>query len=266
VPLLAPLEPAHQEVTAKARARRRRPLSKFALALAAVGVVLVSALAGLLVVASASDVYGARAELRYDNSQTSSAAIQQRMRTVALLVGSRAVLGEVAEDNGLTTDELGDATIVSVVDQSEVVEIVVERPTSEEAVRLAQGIADEGLTRLMAPATDNRSAIIEERLAELQAQADELSAAIQTGETAADAQIRYDRLLARISELELRLLDIRADAAEVGEPTLLTPAYALGSQSPNPLKGLAAGILMGLLVAAMMVAAVWQLRLRGAPH
>jgi hypothetical protein len=264
--LLSVTEPGEDYTEAPTEHGVSRHRSNVTLTLIAVGIVLVCAVLGYALVAARPEVYAAHAELAYDVSRAnSSAAVQQQMQTAALVVGSRAVLNDVAEQNGLTARELDRSTAVDVVGQSGIISVTVERPSSEEAVAITQAVADAGVAALSTSDPDSRRALLEASLETLRAELNELTAVLGSDESSSAsiaAELRYEQVVRQIVDLEGRLVDLRLDDAALGKPRVLSQAYELGSVSTSPLAGLAAGILLGLFVAGTMVAAVWQLRVR----
>jgi hypothetical protein len=191
------------------------------------------------------------------------------MQTAAVTVASRAVLNQVAEQHGLTPSELESSTSVDVIGQSGIIAVTVERPSSAQAVAIAQAVADEGVAVLGRTEVNPRQSILESSLEALRAETDELAAVLDSPDATSGAkiaaQLRYEQIVLQIANLESRLVDLQLEQAGLYGTSVLAPAYELGSVSMNPLSGVAAGLLLGFFVAATMIAVVWQLRARTRP-
>jgi capsular polysaccharide biosynthesis protein len=270
---------ADSEGTTTQTERRRLPLeprvwTRFGVY--ALAIVLGASLAGYLFGTLGDTVRGARSEVLFElqADQPSGNLRQDRQLTTQLVtVGSRAVLGPVARENGLTFDGLSDKLVANVAEDSEVVRIEVHDRSASRAKTLVDAITREYIARARPNQSAEARRYLEGQLTELDRRQQSLSQQLadlrSTAPTAPELTpmtAEMQSLFAQRSDLQSRLEDVTVE--EIREPRVeeITRAYVLPDPvSPPPWRAAAVGALTGLVVAAIVIAVLARRRM-STPH
>lgn len=233
--------------------------------------VLVSVLTAYLASALQPTVYGAQADVLFQVPGSSQEADRQ-LATQEVLLGSRGVLAPVAERLDVPLRDLTRAQSVEQIAGSQVLRLQVRNQDPELAVRLAQGIADryvESVSNEAVALTSDEERRIRDEIAELsvtaaagRARLDEIAAARAAGDVTLSAtqeerqlQVEDTTLAQRIGALQSQLSGILVERDSASPAEILTPAYLLDDPvGPRPLRAAAAGALLGIFLAAGLVA------------
>lgn len=231
-------------------------------------IILLGAAAGLAGALVLPKTYGARAELLYSANQPEQGGdpLQQgrQLSTQLVLLKSRAVLGPVAQKQGRRYEDLDKDVSVSVLENSNVIQVEARSSTGPVALQTLQAITNgylalSGQTSGVVRNLDAQLAEARQNTAQLQTRIPQLVSAVLAGtanQTSLDdaraqltaSQDREKALQARIDEITLT--GQAGPAAQV-----LTPPYSLPDPvSPQPLIATGIGALVGTLVAATMLA------------
>ncbi len=234
--------------------------------------VLLLALPPLLALGLASTrtpVHGARAELIY-RVPPDSQRFDQEIQTQVLVLGSRGFLQPTAAAFDMPTEQLQEALTAEQVDGSELLRVTVSNTDAERALALVKSITESYTKRLTGGSTlDDQSQALQRRLDRLHAREERVNnrlskvtardarraAANDKRPEASASQLRLEgvavSLRDQLSELERRMTDYRLRELE-GGPTVEVVAapYVLDDPvSPQPLRSLAAGLLIGIILA-----------------
>lgn len=231
-------------------------------------IILLGAAAGLAGALVLPKTYGARAELLYSANQPEQGGdpLQQgrELSTQLVLLKSRAVLGPVAQKQGRRYEDLDKDVSVSVLENSNVIQVEARSSTGPVALQTLQAITNgylalSGQTSGVVRNLDAQLAEARQNTAQLQTRIPQLVSAVLAGtanQTSLDdaraqltaSQDREKALQARIDEITLT--GQAGPAAQV-----LTPPYSLPDPvSPQPLIATGIGALVGAIVAATMLA------------
>jgi capsular polysaccharide biosynthesis protein len=226
-------------------------------------VVLVAVGSALLFGSLGATTYGARAEILYD--APASAPLEARDRgltTQRALILSRAVLAPVAREQGMSLAAVEKAVSVDLGTRNDLLYITAGLTDRAAALDVARAVTASYLrldARVMADARESREALQHE-LATLTA-----SEHAAQGPAAAVLQERVRRLSDRIVQVD-------ADTADRPTPRVLSSAYPLDRPlSPRPARLVAAGLIVGLAIAAAVALLLSRLppprsaRARGSP-
>ncbi|MBO0876654.1 MAG: hypothetical protein J2P19_25030 [Pseudonocardia sp.] len=227
--------------------RRLTPAQGSRLGLIAGLIVVLGAAAGLAATLLVTHLYAARTDIEYTVSQENASEFlrtDRNLTTQAVLLTSRAVLGPVADQNGISADDLSGRVSTNILvgkDQvtSEVIEVTVLDPQRETGVKLADDIAKQYLKVF-----DQNGP-----RAYLQGQLDDAKRQLAnaTGTNAQTIQTRINTL-----QGQLDTINIAGNRA-----ALLVPAYSVSAPAyPNPTLFAGAGALCGLVVAALVAIAL----------
>jgi capsular polysaccharide biosynthesis protein len=239
----------------------------------AVAIVTAFALGAMLFGMTRERIYGAQVEVVFSpGADLSDNAVDRAMLTEEVILRSPAMLRPVGERTGTSVKALQDAISTEVVDQSNVLRITVRNRDRARAVALAGLIADQYQGRLTAGATGSEERLIAasqkliERLSaslvRAQSRLDELAGSrdprAAPSVTEQRAQAEVTRTVQQITVLQDGLKasqdrQLQATFLTRGEP-LLRPL------EPQPLRELAAGLLVGIFVAAGVALALLRRR------
>lgn len=218
--------------------------------LVAGAIVGLAVLSALYVSSRSPTVYGARVDILFAATSNTSSDVRDRiLATQQELLRGRAVLLPVSRSSDLPLSQLQDQLTVE-IGRDDLLQVTVADRSPNRARAIAQAVTERYLELGRAlPAADER------------------------GRRLVVAQIR--RLTRggrrvgpvgreRVARLQDRLLELDLARSEEPKPQILTPAYVLDTPlSPQPLRALAVGLLVGLLLAtATTVLMVRRLRLR----
>jgi capsular polysaccharide biosynthesis protein len=234
----------------------------------AVVIVLAASLAGYLFGSLGDTVRAARSEVLYqlDAERPTGFLRQDRQLTTQLVtIRSRALLAPVAEEYGLSVDDLSSKLDVSVAEDSEVIRIEVQDRSAARARALADAITREYLARTLPGGAAEARQYLEDQLSQLDQQQGQLAARLtevrSTAEqTALTAELQS--LLTQRVQLQSRLEEVAVEQLRGPQVEEITNAYALPDPvSPMPGRAAMAGALAGLLVAAIAVAILVRRRM-----
>jgi uncharacterized protein involved in exopolysaccharide biosynthesis len=227
--------------------RRLTPAQGSRLGLIAGLIVVLGAAAGLATTLLVPHLYAARTDIEYTVSQENASDFlrtDRNLTTQTVLLTSRSVLGPVADQNGISADDLSgrvSANILMGKDQvtSEVIEVSVLDTQRETGVKLADDIAKQYLTVFSQSGPK----------AYLQGQLDDARRQLATA-TGANAQTIQTRINTLQGQLDTE--NISGNRAAI-----LVPAYSVAAPAyPNPMLFAGAGALCGLVVAALVAIAL----------
>jgi uncharacterized protein involved in exopolysaccharide biosynthesis len=235
---------------------RKRPFGRLssrgipewsAVALAALGIVLISVASSLLFSALGETVYGARVDILYVAPDDSSDDSRERiLATQQELLRSRVVLADVSASAGMPLSELQAALSVD-VGRDDLLHVTVGDEDPDRARTLAQAIAARylGLTSQLSPQISTGKALIQAKIDRL---------------TAGDRP-RTQSGRDRVARLRDRVLDLEVQSASRAKAELLSPAYVLDKPlSPNTVRAAALGLMIGLLLATAVAVAMLRRR------
>jgi uncharacterized protein involved in exopolysaccharide biosynthesis len=231
-------------------------------------IILLGAAAGLAGALVLPKTYGARAEILYSASQPQQGGdpLQQdrQLSTQLVLLKSRAVLGPIAQKQGRRYEDLDKDVSVSVLENSNVIQVEARASTEPVALQTLQALTNGYLALSGQPSgvARNLSAQLAEarqNTAQLQARIPQLVSAVLAGTATQtsldDARAQLAASQAREKALQARIDEITLTGQAGPAAQVLTPPYALPDPvSPRP--GIAAGIgaLVGAIVAGTMLA------------
>jgi capsular polysaccharide biosynthesis protein len=267
----------HPESAARpGRGSSSAPPFPWIVAVAAVLVVLLATGAAYVVGGTGPERYAADVEVFFDPGRVDSQEADRSLATQVVVIEGPSVLGPVADASGQDFDDLTEMVSVSVVQGSQILRIRVVDEDAEVARVLAQDIAETYAGERPSAASDAAREFLQDRIDELdtvrialQSELSEVQAAPPANRDQARERSLQDELqlvsqqqIALDAELiRLELEDIQAAGARV-----LAPARALEDPvEPRPVRSAAMGAVVGLLVAAGMVAGALQLRNRRGP-
>ncbi|HXT45026.1 MAG TPA: hypothetical protein VN748_13075 [Pseudonocardiaceae bacterium] len=231
-------------------------------------IILLGAAAGLAGALVLPKTYGARAEILYSASQPQQGGdpLQQdrQLSTQLVLLKSRAVLGPVAQKQGRRYEDLDQDVSVSVLENSNVIQVEARSSTQPVALQTLLAITNGYLALSGQPSgvARNLSAQLAEtrqNTAQLQARIPQLVSAVLAGTadqtTLDDARAQLAASLAREKALQARIDEITLTGQSGPAAQLLTPPYSLPDPvSPRPLIATGIGALVGAIVAGTMLA------------
>jgi uncharacterized protein involved in exopolysaccharide biosynthesis len=244
------------------RHRQATRAAHFGLAVLSVVIVVLGAAGGYYGSRLLPVRYAARAEIQYSLSGAQPNDVlreDRKLGSQVVLLRSRAVLGDIAFQNGMTPEELAENVSANLVENSDFIEIELRDGTPERAQALLTAVIDRYLAESNANWQDPVSSYLEFQLGRVRNQMQ------VPGLSAEDA--------ARLAQLERLLVDLLGQL-EQGPPTgvesspappaqVLTEPYPVAGQvSPNPLLAAAAGAATAAVVAALVVLLVVRRRLR----
>jgi hypothetical protein len=247
------------------RSRRGR----LALGLLALAIVAVSGAGAYLVASAGQTRYGARAALLYDEDTAQSVNDGPRvMATQRALLQSDSVLVPAA-NTVIDVDVLRKRLSVELA-QDSVMRVTVEDPSRARALLLTRRVVEEYVKRvseLSAAAPADEQAFVRRRLRQvggrLAAEERALGKLPQTSRAAPAAEERVRALLDQQTGLQDRLLDLRL--APAPEARVLSAPVALDAPvQPRLVPAAAAGLAVGLLIAAAVLLALERRRNRAA--
>jgi len=203
----------------------------------------------------------ARAQLLFPITQEQPTGFlreDRSMTTQLVLIEGRPVLAPIAAAQGRTVEDLQRGIEATVVESSEIIQLEVRDRSPKRAVQTTQAVLDGylGLGRSAQPALRERLqaelAAANTALADAQAQLTAQQAGAAAGDTAALAPLR-----AAVQTQQLRQQQLQAQLDALGlapVAQLLTPPYLADEVTPRPLSATVTGALVGLVLAACVVA------------
>jgi capsular polysaccharide biosynthesis protein len=207
-------------------------------------IIVLGAAAGLAVTLVMPTKFAARTDIEYNVSIENASDFlrtDRNLTTQTVLLTNAAVLAPVAQANGIDESDLEDdvtATLVTANSvNSEIIQVDVLNPDRATGIKLAAAIAEQYLTVVKAssPATY------------IQGQLDQARAQLQSANTAPT----QTALQARVAQLQGQL---DTENISGNRAAVVVPAYSVpGRAEPNPKLAAAAGTLLGIVVAALVV-------------
>ncbi|MGH3899297.1 MAG: hypothetical protein ACRDTA_13860 [Pseudonocardiaceae bacterium] len=238
------------------------------LVMVALILILVGTAAGLVSALVMPKTYGARAEILYPIGQDQQGGDPLRqdrnLSTQLVYLKSRAVLGPIAQKQGVPFKDLDENLSVKVLQTSEVIQVEARGNTQEAARQTLQAVMDgylalagqpRGVTRNL----DTQLADARANTARLQTQEQQLTAGVLAGTTTQtalnDARAQLTASVDREKAIQARIDEINLTGRSGPNAQLLTAPYSLPEPvSPQPLIAAGTGALVGLLVAGGVVA------------
>jgi uncharacterized protein involved in exopolysaccharide biosynthesis len=229
------------------------------LALLTVVLVVAGAGAGLGVGALLPTRYAAHADVLYALTREQPTGFlreDRNLSTQLVLLSSRTVLGPVAVSTGVPVEDLAEALTVTVVEESEVIQIEFQ---DTDPVRATQ-ILDDVVTQYLAVSNNDERADVR---GYLEGQLADVLDRIGQARTDAGRQDELAPLVDREQQLRTQLDEIAlSDLAGPGARVLVPPYAEVDPVSTGPLVTAATGGLTALLVAALALAVVVRRQLR----
>ncbi|MGH3834922.1 MAG: hypothetical protein ACRDSF_04350 [Pseudonocardiaceae bacterium] len=238
------------------------------LVLVALILILLGTAAGLAGALAMPKTYGARAEILYPIGQDQQGGDPLRqdrsLSTQLVYLKSRAVLGPIAQKQGLPFKDLDENLSVEVLQTSEVIQVEARGSTKETARQTLQAVMDGYLALAGQPTGVTRNLDLQladtrANTARIQTQVDQLTPAVLAGTATQaslnDARTQLTESVAREKAIQARIDEINLTGRTGPNAQLLTAPYALPDPvSPQPLIAAGTGALVGLLVAGGVVA------------
>lgn len=226
--------------------RRLTPAQGARLGLLAMVIIMLGAAAGLAVTLLMPTKYAARTLIEYDVSVENASEFlrtDRNLTTQTVLLTSRAVLGPVADANGVSADDLAKnvkATLLNANQvNSEVIQVDVLDPDRATGVKLADAIAKQYLAVVKANSPANY----------IQSQLDDARRQLASAPLANQPALQQ-----RVTTLQgqLDIENITGNRASI-----VVPAYSVAAPAyPNPILAAATGALCGVVVAGLVVIAL----------
>jgi uncharacterized protein involved in exopolysaccharide biosynthesis len=265
-----------------AAAPRRRLGTGWLVAIVVALIVLPTA--GAAALSAAEDpTYAAQVDVLYQQTATANAqSMERELATQQVLMQSRPLIDRAAATADVSGRELADAVTVEVVEESNVLRLQVADHDANRARVAAQAIGDEYIAAVREQAATSGGAAQERDLLTAQVQdltaqlADKVaqvaqltgvsnpSAAAQSQQRALEAEAQLIRQ--RLSEVQKQALaaQLQVVQEETGRAQVLAAPSLLDEPiAPQPLRAAAGGALLGLVLAAALVA---LLRVRHQPR
>lgn len=238
------------------------------LILVALILILLGTGAGLAGALALPKTYGARAEILYPIGQDQQGGDPLRqdrqLSTQLVFLKSRAVLGPIAQKQGMQYKDLDENLSVEVLQTSEVIQVEAHGSTKESARQTLQAVMDGYLALADQPSGVTRNLdtqLVEARAntARIQTQVEQLTAGVLAGTATQialnDARTQLTASVDREKAIQVRIDEINLTGRSGPNAQLLTPPYVLPDPvSPQPLIAAGTGALVGLLVAGGVVA------------
>lgn len=238
------------------------------LILVALILILLGTGAGLAGALALPKTYGARAEILYPIGQDQQGGDPLRqdrqLSTQLVFLKSRAVLGPIAQKQGMQFKDLDENLSVEVLQTSEVIQVEAHGSTKEAARQTLQAVTDGYLALADQPSGVTRNLetqLVDTRAntARIQTQVEQLTAGVLAGTATQaalnDARTQLTASVDREKAIQVRIDEINLTGRSGPNAQLLTPPYVLPDPvSPQPLIAAGTGALVGLLVAGGVVA------------
>ena len=249
------------------RASQRRG-QRAALVIAAPVLLVLPSVIAYLFSASQSASYAAQADLVVE--ATSAGDSETQVSTLLNLLSSRTLLEVVADNNGLTTEELGQSVETEQLDASNVLRLTVTAADAENAQAIADDLIAEYLNLLRSLRGGSEELrLLGERAAEAASRQADVRArliAIATSNAPADVeearqlQLESDLLQQRISELQRTIIQTETSTATAARAVRsLGSAYSLDAPvGPQPLRAAAVGLVVGIVLTAALGTQLWR--------
>jgi uncharacterized protein involved in exopolysaccharide biosynthesis len=239
------------------------------LVMLALTIILLGTAAGLVGALVLPKTYGARAEVLYatgGGQQGGGDPLKQdrQLSTQLVYLQSRAVLGPVAQKQGRDFKDLTKDVSVSVLDNSDVIQVEAHGATKLAAMQTLQAIMDGYMTLIGQPTGVSRNlstqlADAHTNTTQLQTQVQQLTTAVVAG-TATQVALNDARAQLTASQdlekaIQGRIDQVKLTGQDGPDAQLLTPPYSMpDAVFPQPLIAAGTGALVGLIVAGGVVA------------
>ena len=230
-------------------------------------IILLGAAAGLAGALVLPKTYGARAEILYSASQPQQGGdpLQQdrQLSTQLVLLKSRAVLGPIAQKQGRWYEDLDKDVDVSILENSNVIQVEVHGSSQPVALQTLQAITTGYLALAGQPSGVAHNLAVQlaearQNTAQLQTRIPQLVSAVLAGTanqtTLDDARAQLAASQAREKALQARIDEINLTGQAGPAAQLLTAPYSLPDPvSPRPPIAAGIGALVGAIVAGAML-------------
>lgn len=231
-------------------------------------IILLGVAAGLLGALVLPKTYGARAEILYTISQDQQGGDPLRqdrqLSNQLVFLKSRNVLEPVAQKQGRQFKDLDKDISVSVLDNSEVIQVEADGPTKLAAMQTLQAVMDGYLALIRQPSgaslnLDTQLADARANTAQIQRQVQQLTTAVSAGTATQtslnDARTQLTASLAREKAIQAKIDELKLSGQAGPDAQLLTPPYSLPDPVfPQPLIAAGTGLLVGMIVAGAVMA------------
>ncbi len=238
------------------------------LALLALTIILLGTAAGLLGTLVLPKTYGARAEILYSISQDQRSGDPLRqdrqLSNQLVFLKSRNVLEPVAQKQGRQFKDLDKDISVTVLDNSEVIQVEADGSTKLAAMQTLQAVMDGYLALIRQPSgtTLNLATQLADahtNTTQIQTRVQQLTTAVLAGTATQislnDARTLLNASLDREKAIQAKIDDRKLNGEAGPDAQLLTAPYSLpDAVFPQPLIAAGTGALVGVLVAGAMAA------------
>jgi hypothetical protein len=242
--------------------RQERRAAGFGLVLLSVVIGVLGGVGGYYGSQLMSPQYAARAEIQYRLAGAEPNDVireDRKLGTQVVLMRSRAVLAEVAVQNGMTPDALADKLSAKLVENSEIIDVELRDRTPERAQELLTAVIDSYLAVSNANWHDPVIAYVQFQLAAVQSR-------LQAPGISPEDATRLTGIAQFLGDLLGHLEQGPPDGVEswpVPPAEVLTDPYPVATQvSPRPILAAAAGAATAAVVAAVVVLLVVRRRQR----
>lgn len=263
--------PASASPRSTSSTRTPRSLATAALNLIALAATVIVLAAGLTLAGALiwPKTYAARAEILFPITQEQPTGFLREDRSLTtqlVLMRGRAVLGPIAEEQQRSVEDLQEHINVAVLQSSEIIQLEVTDRSPERALQTVQAVVDNylGLSQAGQPTLRQRLATelvavntaVADAQARLSTQEGLVAAGTATTDTVVPLQSALQAQQSRQQQLQAQLDTV--NLAPVAQ--LLTAPYAAGPVNPKPMFAAAVGALVGVVLAAVIVAVVARSR------
>jgi uncharacterized protein involved in exopolysaccharide biosynthesis len=231
-------------------------------------IILLGVAAGLLGALVLPKTYGARAEVLYtigQDQQGGDPLRQSRQLSNQLVfLKSRNVLGPVAQKQGRRFEDLDKDISVSVLENSEVIQVEADGSTKLAAMQTLQAVMDGYLALIRQPSgaalnLDTQLADARANTAQIQKQVQQLTTAVSAGTATqtslSEARTQLTASLTREKAIQAKIDELNLSGQAGPDARLLTPPYSLPDPVfPQPLIAAGTGLLVGVIVAGAVMA------------
>ncbi|HEX2297162.1 MAG TPA: hypothetical protein VHH34_01360 [Pseudonocardiaceae bacterium] len=202
--------------------------------------------------------HAARAEVLFPITQEQPTGFLREDRSLTtqlLLLQDRAVLSPIAAQQGRSVEELQDHLDVTVLNSSEIIQVQVTDRAPQRALQTAQAVVNGYLALNQSGQPMLRQRLEAEMLATNTALADAQARLTAAGATATAATVAPLQSAVQAQQSRQQQLQAQLDALNLAPVAqLLTPPYEAGTVSPRPVFAAVAGGLVGLVLAAVVIA------------
>ena len=246
--------------SARPPAHRRKFTPGAALNMLALAATIILLAAGLALAGALMwpKTYAARTEVLFPITQEQPTGFLREDRSLTtqlVLLRSRTVLTPIAAQQGRSVEDLQAHLDVAVLDSSEIIQVQVTDRAPQRALQTAQAVVNGYLALNQSGQPTLRQRLEAELLTTNTALADAQARLTAEGATATAATVAPLQSAVQAQQSRQQQLQAQLDALNLAPVAqLLTPPYAAGTVSPRPVFAAVAGGLVGLVLAAVVIA------------